>query len=94
MVQLEPLTNLRAHGIEEPWVIMTSIVGTKGFQIILGDGFATGVAFTNSDFLGQHVFERVDVDALVPIARAFWLLFGVQRPHNRALGADRWPSAR
>ena len=79
---------LRAHGIEGPWVIMTSIVGAKGFQMILGDGFPTAVAFRNSVLLGQHVVERIEVDALMPIARAFWLLFGVQRPNNRALGAE------
>jgi hypothetical protein len=80
---------LRQHGIEGPWVILTSIVGAKGFRMIVGDGYPTAVAFRNNVLLGQHIAERIDTDALMPIAEAFWLLFGLHRPKNRALGAER-----
>lgn len=80
---------LRQHGIEGPWVILTSIIGAKGFRMIVGDGYPTPLAFRNNVLLGQQIVEQIDVDALMPIAEAFWLLFGVHRPVNRALGAER-----
>lgn len=80
---------LRQHGIEGPWVILTSIIGAKGFRMIVGDGYPTPLAFRNNVLLGQHIVEHIDVNALMPIAEAFWLLFGVHRPDNRALGAER-----
>jgi hypothetical protein len=91
---LQRMTNatqmqLRQHGIEGPWVILTSIVGAKGFRMIVGDGYPTPVAFRNNVLLGQHIVERIDNETLMPIAEAFWLLFGVHRPNNRALGAER-----
>ena len=91
---LQTMTNatqmqLRQHGIEGPWVILTSVVGAKGFRMIIGDGYPTPVAFRNNVLLAQHIVERIDNEALMPIAEAFWLLFGVHRPNNRALGAER-----
>ncbi|OHT20237.1 hypothetical protein [Edaphosphingomonas haloaromaticamans] len=80
---------LRQHGIEGPWVILTSIIGAKGFRMIVGDGYPTPVAFRNNVLLGQHIVEHIDAESLIPYAEAFWLLFGVQRPANRALGAER-----
>lgn len=80
---------LRQHGIEGPWVILTSIIGAKGFRMIVGDGYPTPVAFRNNVLLGQHVVEHIDAETLMPYAEAFWLLFGVHRPANRALGAER-----
>ncbi|MBX9663019.1 MULTISPECIES: helix-turn-helix domain-containing protein [Sphingomonadales] len=91
---LQAMTNatqmqLRQHGIEGPWVILVSVYGAKGFRMILGDGYQTALAFRNNVLLGQHIVERIDNEALMPIAEAFWLLFGVHRPKNRALGAER-----
>lgn len=80
---------LRQHGIEGPWVILTSIVGAKGFRMIVRDGYPTAVAYRNNVLLGQHIAERIDTNALMPIAEAFWLLFGLHRPNNRDLGAER-----
>lgn len=91
---LQAMTNatqmqLRQHGIEGPWVILVSVYGAKGFRMILGDGYPTALAFRNNVLLGQHIVERIDNETLMPIAEAFWLLFGVHRPNNRALGAER-----
>lgn len=80
---------LRQHGIEGPWVILVSVYGAKGFRMILGDGYPTALAFRNNVLLGQHIVEWIDNETLMPIAEAFWLLFGVRRPNNRALGAER-----
>jgi len=80
---------LRQHGIEGPWVVLTSIVGAKGFRMIIGDGYPTPEAFRNNVLLGQNIVERIDNESLMQIAEAFWLLFGVHRPNNRALGAER-----
>ena len=91
---LQAMTNatqmqLRQHGIEGPWVILVSVYGAKGFRMILGEGYRTALAFRNNVLLGQHIVERIDNEKLMPIAEAFWLLFGVHRPNNRALGAER-----
>ena len=80
---------LRQHGIEGRWVILTSLIGAKGFRKIVGDGYPTPLAFRNNVLLGQHIVELVDAESLMPIAEAFWLLFGVHRPGKRALGAER-----
>lgn len=80
---------LRQHGIEGPWVVLVSVYGVKGFRMIIGEGYPTNLAFRNNVLLGQHIVERIDNDALMPIAEAFWLLFGVHRPASRALGAER-----
>ena len=80
---------LRQHGIEGPWVILTSVYGVKGFRMIVGDSYPTPMAFRDTVLLGQQIVERFDDDALMPIAEAFWLLFGVHRPNGRALGAER-----
>jgi hypothetical protein len=68
---------------------MTSIFGAKGFRMIVGDGYPTAVAFRNNALLGHHVVDQIDIDTLMPTAEAFWLLFGVHRPNNRELGAER-----
>ncbi len=91
---LQSMTNatqmqLRQHGIEGPWVILVSVYGAKGFRMILGDGYPTALAFRNNVLLGQLIVEQIDNETLMPIAEAFWLLFGVHRPNNRALGAER-----
>jgi len=80
---------LRQHGIEGPWVILVSVYGAKGFRMIVGDGYPTDLAFRNNVLLGQHIVERIDNEALMPFAEAFWLMFGVHRPINRVLGAER-----
>jgi hypothetical protein len=82
-------TRLHQFGIEGPWVVLVSVFGVKGFQMILGDGYPTKVAFRDQMLLGQHVIERIDTASLLPIAEAFWLLFGIHRPADRELGADR-----
>jgi hypothetical protein len=80
---------LGQHGLEGPWVVLASVVGAKGFQMVLGDGFPTAEAFRTNVLLGQLVVERFDQDALLPLVEAFWLLFGVHRPIGRAVGAER-----
>ncbi|WP_206240444.1 AlbA family DNA-binding domain-containing protein [Novosphingobium terrae] len=80
---------LRPHGIDGPWVILVSVCGAKGSGMIVGDGYPTPLAFRNDVLLGQHVVERLDAPTLMPIAEAFWLLFGSHRPNGRALGAER-----
>jgi len=80
---------LQQFGIEGPWVVLTSAYGVKGHRMILGDGYPTNTAFRDHVLLGQQVIEHIDDDALLPIAEAFWLLFGFHRPNGRALGAER-----
>lgn len=80
---------LRQFGVEGPWVVLTTVFGAKGHMMILGDGYGTNEAYRDQVLLGQHVIERIDDDALIPTAEAFWLLFGENRSKERALGQDR-----
>ncbi|SEI96112.1 hypothetical protein SAMN05518849_1026 [Sphingobium sp. AP50] len=84
-------TQMQLHqfGIDGPWVVLTSVYGVKGYNMILGDGYPTNVAFRDHVLLGQNIIERIDDAALMPIAEAFWLLFGIHRPDGRAFGAER-----
>lgn len=82
-------SRLHPFGIEGPWVVLVSVFGVKGFQMILGDGYPSKLAFRDEVLLGQHVVERIDAASLLPIAEAFWLLFGMHRPADREFGAER-----
>lgn len=82
-------TRMQHHGVEGPWVILASVLGAKGFRLIMGDGYLSDAAFRDRVLLGQIVVERVDKTALLPIAQSFWLLFGQHRPQNLELAADR-----
>lgn len=82
-------TRLHPFGVEGPWVILASVFGVKGFRMMLGDGYQTNAAFRDQILLGQHVIEHIDDAALLPIAEALWLLFGVHRPVGRGLGQER-----
>jgi len=69
-------------GIEGPWVVLASVYGTLGRRLIAGDDYYTAPAFRDQAFLGQHVVEQLDAASLMPIAEAFWLVFGENRPRR------------
>ncbi len=80
---------LRLFGIEGPWAILVTIVGVQGFQMPLGDYHVSREAWRRSALLPQIVVERIDEAGLLPILKAFWLLFGEQRPEGRSIRQQR-----
>ena len=73
-------SRLAPFGIEGPWLVLVTVIGIKGFQLVLGDRHASKAAWRNEAALPPLVIERVDRAALTPLLRAFWLAFGEQRP--------------
>lgn len=70
---------LRALGIEGPWAIFATISGIKGFQLVLNQNYASEPAWRDHALLPEVVVEHIDAEALLPIFKAFWFLFGSPR---------------
>lgn len=77
----------RALGVDEPWVVLVTIFGIKGFRLILGDHYASEPAWRDGATLPQLLLEHMNEDGLTALFKAFWLLFGEQRPDNRQIGS-------
>ena len=71
---------LKSYGIEGPWVIMTSVLRTKGTRLVLPNSEQSRPAWRDAARLPELILENVTPESLLPIYRAFWLLFGVPRP--------------
>jgi hypothetical protein len=79
------VTRLRQHGVEGPWVILTSIIDVQGYQLVAGDGYATRPAWKSTAPFAPLIVDQVNPEAMLPLLKAFWLLFGQQRPAGRAI---------
>ena len=75
----------REFGIEGPWIILVSAYGVKGFQMPTGDHYATKPAFRDQALLGELRVDHIDENAILPILKRFWLLFGEHRPEGRLI---------
>lgn len=73
------IARLRPHGIEGPWIVMATLKGIKDYGMILGDGYPVGPAWQGRAYLGEIVDEAMTEDALQPLIKGFWRLFGVDR---------------
>lgn len=78
---------LQPFGIEGPWVVLASVCRVARHIMIVGDGYPTNPAYKDQALLGELRLERLDEEALLPIAKNFWLLFGQQRPDGRPMNA-------
>jgi hypothetical protein len=74
------LGRLQSYGIEGPWVIMVSVFGFKGASLIPAEHGLSRPAWRDSARLPELILERVTPESLLPIYKAFWLLFGANRP--------------
>ncbi|EJL24718.1 hypothetical protein PMI01_04596 [Caulobacter sp. AP07] len=77
---ISAIARLRPHGIEGPWIVMASVEGVQGFQMVLGDGYPVGPAWRNSAYLGEVVDDAMGEQAVQPLIESFWRLFGVDKP--------------
>lgn len=78
-------TRLRQFGIEGPWVVLVSVFGVRGYQLILSADDWSRPAFRDDALVGHRILERIDDAELVPIAETLWLLFGQRRPEGLTL---------
>lgn len=76
------IARLGAMGIEGPWAIFVTILGIKGYQLVLGEHHLSVPAWRDQAQLPDLVIEQAAPEALLPLLRAFWLCFGVQRPEK------------
>lgn len=77
---LHGLGRLQSYGVEGPWVVMVSVFGIRGSSLILADHEFSRPAWRDKARLPELILERVTPESLLPIYKAFWLLFGVERP--------------
>lgn len=77
---ISAIARLRPHGIEGPWIVMATVEGVQGFQMVLGDGYPVGPAWRNSAYLGEVVDDAMGEQAVQPLIESVWRLFGVDQP--------------
>jgi hypothetical protein len=76
---------LRQHGVEGPWVVLTTIVGVDGCQMVLNEMQLSKAAWRDTATIGALVVDHINESSLMPTLNAFWLLFGLQRPAGRTI---------
>lgn len=73
---------LRSLGVEGPWVILTTIDGIRDYAIHLSQWDGSRPAWRDGGTLPERILDDLAPDALLPVFKAFWLLFGERRPAN------------
>ncbi len=76
---------LKDHGIDGPWVVLTTIIGVRDFQMIVGDGYITRSAWRDNASFSELIVDTVNGTTLLPQLDSFWRLFGEHRPVDRAI---------
>ncbi|WP_024927423.1 MULTISPECIES: AlbA family DNA-binding domain-containing protein [unclassified Mesorhizobium] len=84
-VVVSTMAKLRSFAIEGPWVVFVSISGIEEAELVLGDRDTSEPAWREGATLPEVVADHLDESALLPIFKAFWLLFGVPRPKDRVV---------
>lgn len=73
---------LAQFGIEGPWVVYATVTGIKDYNLVLSNEQVSDPAWRSQATLPPLMVERMNRAALLPLLRAFWLAFGVERPMN------------
>lgn len=76
------VVRLREYGIEGPWVVQATIVGARGFQLTVNSFYASRPGWRDVGRLGSLVIDQANEESLTPHLKAFWRLFGLQRPER------------
>jgi hypothetical protein len=67
-------------GIEGPWVTMVTVFGIHGFQLTLDRHFGSKPAWRSAASFEPLLTPDLTPDALEPIFKSLWRLFGEERP--------------
>lgn len=70
-------------GVDGPWAVFVNVAGIKDFELALGNHDVSRPAWRDSAALPEIIVDQISAESLMPIFKAFWLLFGVQRPSDR-----------
>lgn len=77
------VAKLSALGLEGPWAILVTVTGVQGFSLVLGDHETSRAAWRDRASLPELIVDHLTDEALAPLLKAFWLLFGEIRPPGR-----------
>lgn len=78
------VTRLRLMGLEGPWIAMASLKGVRGFMAARDAHFHTQEAWLDEPYLGEVIGEQLHEQALLPLIKAFWRVFGEASPPDLA----------
>lgn len=69
-------------GVGGPWIVMTSLIGITGAQLPVNPATMESSTPTrrSTAHLPDVISERIDEESLLPVFRAFWRVFGRERP--------------
>lgn len=81
-------SKLGQFNIEGPWVVFATIHGAKGAIMFVNNDFATRAAYRDQVLLGELRVDHIDEEALMPIVKNFWLMFGEHRPAGLPFGSQ------
>lgn len=76
------VARFREYAIEGPWVILATVGGIKDYELVLDNQRTTTPTWRDAASLPECVVETISRQALAPLFRSFWLLFGALRPEN------------
>jgi hypothetical protein len=76
---------LGAFGVEGPFAVGFTLVGVKGFKLVLDHYAAGSPAWRDRLTLPTLLLDALQPEALLPLARNFWLALGEKRP-DKPLG--------
>ena len=68
-------TKLKLHGVEGPWMVQTSLIGIDGTRLA-GSQPTSRRIVRLPEVIGQSITEA----NLLPVFRAFWRIYGLERP--------------
>ncbi|MGM4982567.1 AlbA family DNA-binding domain-containing protein [Rhizobium sp. 11_C7_N12_5] len=74
------VARLRQHGLQGPWVVLVTVIGVLGYQLMISNDSSSKPAWRDRASMGALVVDQVDKATLQPLLKAFWLLFGQRRP--------------
>ena len=68
------------HGVYRPWVLMISLLRLNGYHIAKSDIGLTPPTSRTEAHLPEVVGSTIHVNNLLPTFKAFWRVFGLERP--------------
>lgn len=79
-VMTSSTAKLGGLGVQGPWIMFATVFGVSGFELVLDQHSASVPAWRDGATLPEVVADNLSAATIVPILKAFWLLFGVPRP--------------